>query len=188
MLNYFEHKPAADIAQLLGASQNAVEVRLHRALRQAPAHAAGISRGMKPCKTIQPIPFALLRRAADDPATPAAAGGLAGRARRKARRRAQRRSAALTVASTAGVLLAALFLLLRPHGPPQIVRPNPPAPDPARTRVELAALDAEAAGYQRAVELLKRAQAAEDQARRSAELLAQPTAIDRIEAARQARR
>jgi len=31
VLNYFEHKSAAQIGELLGASQNAVEVRLHRA-------------------------------------------------------------------------------------------------------------------------------------------------------------
>jgi len=121
-------------------------------------------------------------------------GDLAGRARRKARRRARRRTTAMAAVSTGGVLLAVLVLVLRARAPVDVAqRPNPVIPVPPATapmapdqiQAELASLNAEAAGYQRVAGVLKRTQAVEEQARRAADLLAQPGALERINAARQ---
>jgi hypothetical protein len=136
----------------------------------------------------------LLGRAADDPTAPAVVGDLASRARRKARRRARRRAAAVAAVSAGGMLLAVLVVLSRSRGRGQIadgtypvvpVHPATAPADPDRIRVELASLNAEATGYQRAANELRRMHAADEQARHTAALLAQPDAIERIAAARQ---
>lgn len=47
VLHYLEHKPPAQIAALLGVSQNAVEVRLHRARARLKSRLANLMEGVK---------------------------------------------------------------------------------------------------------------------------------------------
>jgi len=47
VLFYLEHKPAAEIGDLLGVSQNAVEVRLHRARGRLKVRLDGFVKGVK---------------------------------------------------------------------------------------------------------------------------------------------